>query len=99
MTDVDSLVKKLVMRPSDFVNVPDWDQIVGNDQAKSSLSATIGRKGFEDVYVQSDSILLFGPPGTGKTSMIKSLARRVGFACIEVTSDVIKKKYFGESET
>ena len=98
-TGVELSVKSMMMKPSDYTNVPDWEQIVGNHQAKTSLWATIDREGFEHVYAQRDSILLFGPPGTGKTSMIKSLARRAGFACLEVQSEMIKKKYFGESET
>lgn len=98
-TDIEGLVKGIVMEPANYVGVPHWDQIVGNDDAKTLLwSHIITRRSFKQYFEEPASILLFGPPGTGKTSMVKSLARHAGFVCLEINGPMIKKKYFGETE-
>ena len=88
-----------VMEPASYVGVPHWDQIVGNDKAKTLLWRNIvTRRSFKQFFEGPASILLFGPPRTGKTSMVKSLARHAGFVCLEINGPMIKKKCFGESE-
>ncbi|MBI5223768.1 AAA family ATPase [Candidatus Micrarchaeota archaeon] len=43
-------------------------------------------------------ILLFGPPGTGKTMMMRGLAKELGFNFIEVRCSQILSQWVGESE-
>jgi AAA+ superfamily predicted ATPase len=43
------------------------------------------------------AILLTGPPGTGKSTIVSAFAKECGWNCVEL-SDAIKSKWVGESE-
>ena len=45
-----------------------------------------------------NGIILYGPPGTGKTLTARAVAQEVGGCFINVTSDLIENKFFGESQ-
>jgi len=43
-------------------------------------------------------ILFFGPPGTGKTMLMRALAHEIGYMFVEVKTNEILSQWYGESE-
>mmetsp|Transcript_162757 Transcript_162757/g.300446 ORF Transcript_162757/g.300446 Transcript_162757/m.300446 type:complete len:378 (+) Transcript_162757:622-1755(+) len=53
---------------------------------------------FKDIRRPPRGILLYGPPGNGKTMMAKALAARVGVPFYQISSCDVISRYHGDSE-
>ncbi len=77
--------------------------IIGLDHVKRTLDNVIGTPLEKPESWKSSSkpprrVLLFGPPGCGKTEIAKALPVKTGLPLYNVTSGKILSKWFGESE-
>ncbi|AHC51220.1 ATPase AAA [Sulfolobus acidocaldarius SUSAZ] len=78
-------------------NIPSvsWEQIYDMKELKQKLldisNYVMSRK-------RSYGVILFGPPGTGKTSIAKALANNLKWNYFELRSSDILSKWYGESE-
>ncbi|NSW73622.1 AAA family ATPase [bacterium] len=84
-----------------FVETPKvkWEEIGGLKETKEILEKVI----IEPLKVSSDSVLpkgimLYGPPGSGKTMIAKALANNSGMNFISIKGPELLSKYLGESE-
>jgi transitional endoplasmic reticulum ATPase len=89
-----------------FIEVPNvhWEDVGGLDELKENLKEVvewplINISSFKRIGIQpSKGILLFGPPGTGKTMLTKAVATESKANFISVKGSEILSKWFGESE-
>lgn len=89
-----------------FIEVPNvrWDDIGGLDEAKQELIESVEwpikyPEAFEAFHSKpAKGIMLFGPPGTGKTMLAKAVANESEANFISVKGPEIFSKYVGESE-
>jgi AAA family ATPase, CDC48 subfamily len=89
-----------------FIEVPNvhWGDIGGLEELKESLKEVVewplsNISSFQRIGIQpSKGILLFGPPGTGKTMLTKAVATESKANFISVKGSEILSKWFGESE-
>lgn len=88
------------------VEVPNvhWDDIGGLGAIKDTLKEAIGwplsqPALFERIGLQPPrGILLYGPPGNGKTLLVKALASQSNLNFISIKGPELLSKYVGESE-
>lgn len=88
------------------VEVPNvrWDEVGGLEPIKAALKEAIAwplsqPALFEKIGLQPPrGILLYGPPGNGKTLLVKALASQSNLNFISVKGPELLSKYVGESE-
>jgi len=87
-----------VIQPS---TSPRFSDLVDMDEVKKALKkAVIFPVKTPDLYPLGwpKGILLFGPPGCGKTYVIKALSNEVGAILINISPATIMSKWLGEAE-
>ncbi|SCU88067.1 LAFA_0E10528g1_1 [Lachancea sp. 'fantastica'] len=80
-----------------------WDDIVGLNNAKNSLKETVVYPFlrpdlFRGLREPVSGMLLFGPPGTGKSMIAKAVATESRSTFFSISASSLLSKYLGESE-
>lgn len=80
----------------------DWDDVKGMHEAKERMEeALLYRKEHPEFFKNSkgwSAVLLYGVPGTGKTTVAKAMAKKLGYTFINVKLADIRQKYVGSGE-
>lgn len=79
-----------------------WDDVVGLDEAKMVLNESIMLPQlFPEMFRKFSpckGVLLFGPPGTGKTMLAKAVASCTNSVFFNISASSLLSRYHGESE-
>lgn len=81
-----------------------WEDVGGMDEVKQSLKEAVewpleNPESFKKLGIRpARGILLYGPPGCGKTYIVRALANEAGVNFITVKGPEIMSKWVGESE-
>ena len=97
LLDCNAIVDSMMLRYNSNTDpLTEWDKVLGNEHAKEELYSNMVRALRRNKRV--NNVLLFGPPGTGKSMMLKCASRLANCTVFNVTQDVIMQPYQGQSE-
>jgi len=84
-----------------------WNEIGGLEDAKESLldlafpllptAATSNNDYYGGLLANPPGVLLYGPPGCGKTMLVRALATTVGARFLAISPSCLLRKYVGET--
>ncbi|CEL94577.1 unnamed protein product [Vitrella brassicaformis CCMP3155] len=100
---VDEMERKIEENIMESTGHVAWDDIVGLDLAKSVLMETIvlptlNPSVFTGLRTPPKGVLLFGPPGNGKTFIARAVASQCRATFFTVSASSLTSRWFGEGE-
>ncbi|KAF2353813.1 ATPase AAA-type core [Trinorchestia longiramus] len=81
-----------------FVPPTRWEDILGYSSLKNVLQRMVREYREDPERCPLQSLLLYGPPGCGKTMFVKALATETSFSYFLILGSVVLSKYVGETE-
>uniref|UniRef100_A0A0N5B6H7 Peroxisomal ATPase PEX1 n=1 Tax=Strongyloides papillosus TaxID=174720 RepID=A0A0N5B6H7_STREA len=103
MADYEKALEKRNKLLSKFFNgpsIPDvkWKDIGGLEETKLILQESLGIKTKNSLNVKRSGVVLYGPPGCGKTLIAKAVANEFNISFISVKGPELLNQYIGQSE-
>ncbi|BFZ60826.1 hypothetical protein YB2330_001878 [Saitoella coloradoensis] len=104
LVGVDENVAKTIMNEIVVKGDPvRWEDIAGLEAAKRALKETViypflRPDLFSGLREPARGMLLFGPPGTGKTMLARAVATQAKSTFFSISASSLTSKYLGESE-
>jgi SpoVK/Ycf46/Vps4 family AAA+-type ATPase len=98
----DKLIEQIESEILDSSPCVSWNEIAGLDYAKKTIEEIlilpITMPELREIIDLPHGILLFGPPGTGKTMIAKAVATECKSTFFNISSSILTSKWMGEGE-
>ena len=100
--EIGTVIEQSILEKASMVK---WEDLIGLDDVKKKMMETIvlpikNPELFTGLLTPSKGILLFGPPGNGKTMVAKAIASQCGedVTFFNMSAGTLTSRYYGDSE-